>query len=117
MGDSREELIQIIIFLWGLSPGGEGFPDPADVPQISDLSTQESVDALALLISNLLDSQGVQIAALNALINDLKQQIEALEAVPVLTLEVIGSKRMVSLFRLVNSLSMLLSIIWRKDFD
>lgn len=93
VGDSREELIQIIIFLWGLSPGGEGFPDPADVPQISDLSTQESVDALALLISNLLDSQSVQISALNALINDLKQQIEALEATPALSLEVLTSKR------------------------
>lgn len=93
VSDSREELTQIIIFLWGLSPGGEGFPDPADVPQITDLSTQESVDALALLLSNLFADQNGDISALNAKIDQLQQQLATLQALPVLKLEVIGSNR------------------------
>jgi hypothetical protein len=91
--DSRNELTQIITFLWGVAPGGEGFPDPDDVPQISELSTQESVDALALLLSDLFAVQGAQIVELNAQIDDLQQQLVTLEVLPSLTLEVIGSNR------------------------
>lgn len=90
---SRDELTQIITFLWGVAPGGEGFPDPDDIPQISELSTQVSVDALALLISDLFVDQSGQIAALNVQIENLQQQLVALETLPALTLEVIGSKR------------------------
>lgn len=97
---SREELVNIIVFLWGLSPGGEGFPDPADVPQISDLSTQASLDALAGSLASLLADQDATLAEQSGTLADIGQQLDDLRAgldaigsTGAIDLEVIVSKR------------------------
>lgn len=98
VSESRQELINIIVFLWGLSPGGEGFPDPADVPQISELSTQASVDTLAGEItgsfadqSTQLTEQAVALTELKQKVMNLKLQLDEIQAKNELSLEVISS--------------------------
>ncbi len=97
---SREELVDIIVFLWGLSPGGEGFPDPADIPQITDLSTQASLDALAESLAGLLANQDATLAEQSGTLADIIQQLDdlrggldAIQAMGELELEVIVPKR------------------------
>ena len=93
VGSSKDELVQVLLFLWGLTPGGEGYPDPATIPQISDLSTQESVDALRTFLNDYLTGQSLQLAELKLQIDNMKQQLNELQPLPVLTLDVESSNR------------------------
>ncbi len=100
VANSRDELVEIIVFLWGLSPGGEEFPDPDTIPQISELSTQASLDALAESLASLLADQDATLADQSGTLANIVQQLDdlrggldAIEAMGKVELEVIVPKR------------------------